>query len=750
MLDDTDLDLTLGDDEDEGGGWLDSLRSFSRPLFSLVIFLGSLVFLFWNENAGKQHSDAIAEAGKVAVSVSSHTSIDPTLEGKAVHVSGQVSSASGVRDPHFAIRSNGVGLYRAVYMYQWIEYKETRGKGAKRRTTYHYEMDWDSVWHDSSKFHEPAGHQNPPMPLQSEAFFAEDARFGPYRFDNPEVLEQALREFDERDPSSPALPGDLSNWPQYLEQLPPLRPELVSKRWYQIEPDEYYRGNEHVEHYELGDLSVNFYAFRNDYPLSMIAAQQGDRLVKWSASNGDQILLAAGGSMSAAQVSSEAQATNQARIRFYRILGLFGSMLGCVGMISSVAGLLGMIPGIGRLIEMSLVVSGMLIGLSLGLVTIVLGWLVARPWIGLLLLVGLVAVFGWGGWKQRLAEKARRQAERIARATATARQRAAERLAMPPLPGSQPALAGAAAGMAGAAGSAAPGPAMPPPTPGTMTRQPGMPPPPPGSSTASSPSVPAGAVQAGAGTPSEPDELPPLEWTPGASSKPPAVMPKRSDAPRPYGASDDDVEELPPLAWDGSPLDTGSHASAQTPAVPATPSTAAPVTPARASADTAKAPSATGPLWEEVEPRDGPVRPLWAQAPLAEEGFAGLQANPQAKPAASAGASAPAAGLASAVATAAAAGVTAAAKAASITSRAAATTADAAAQPPATPGHGQALRRKLGERGGYQINELLRRQADGSLQRICFELMQNGKPLKRGSQEAVKGLLAELLARKQG
>lgn len=742
MLDDTDLDLSLGDDEDEGGGWLDSLRSFSRPLFSLVIFLGSLVFLFWNENAGKQHSDAIEEAGELAVSVSSHTSIDPTLEGEAVHVSGQVSSAVGVRDPYFGLRSDGVGLYRRVQMYQWIEREESHGRGKKRRTTYYYEMDWDTQWHDSSKFREPAGHQNPAMALQSEAFFAEDARLGPYRFDNSQVFEQALEEYWADNGQQP-LPGALGNWPQYLEQLPPLRSERSSQRWYQIGPDEYYRGNEQVEHYELGDLSVSYFAFPNNYTLSMVAAQRGDRLVKWTAGNGDSILLAAGGTMSAAEVSAEAQATNQARIRFYRILGLFGCMLGCVGMISSVAGLLGMIPGIGRLIEMSLVVSGMLIGLSLGLVTIVLGWLVARPWIGLLLLVGLVAVFGWGGWKQRLAERARHQAERIARATATARQRAAERLAMPPLPGSEPALAGAAAGagVAGALGNAAPGPAMPPPPPGAMARQPGMPPPPPGGAAASP--LPASA-SAGADTASEPEELPPLEWTPSLSSKPPAVMPRRSDAPRPYGASDETDEELPPLDWDGSRLDAASSASTPKAATATTPVTP----PAHAAADSTKAPVATGPLWEEVEPRDGPVRPLWAQAPLAEEGFAGLQANPQPEPSPPARPAAPAAALTSATAAAAAAVAAASAKLASGTTPAAA----AVSQPPAVPApvQGQAVRRKLGERGGYQINELLRRQADGSLQRICFELMQAGTPLKRGSQEAVKGLLAQLLAKGQG
>ncbi|MCB1629199.1 MAG: hypothetical protein KDI48_15830 [Xanthomonadales bacterium] len=738
MLDDTDLDLDFGDD-DGGGSWLDSLRGWSRPLFSLVIFLGSLVFLFWNESSGKQHADAIEEAGESARSISAAAPLDPTLEGQPVHLSGNVTSAGGVRDPFFGIRSNSVALFRNVAMFQWIEYKETRGKGTKRRTTYHYEQDWDTSWHDSSRFHEPAGHQNPPMDLESEAFFAEDARFGPYRFTNQDVLEQALHEYEE-EAGGERRPGSLGNWPQYLEQLPELRAERTRQRWFQIAPDEYYRGNEGVEHFEIGDLSVSYYAFPTDYTLSMIAGQHGDQLTAWTAGNGDTVLLAAGGTLDAAAVITEALASNQSRIAFFRVVGLIGSMIGFVGMISSVAGLLGMIPGIGRLIEMSLVISGMVIGLFLGLSTIVLGWLVARPWIGLLLLVGVIGIFGWGSWKQRLIRQAKQQAERIARATATARQRAAEKLAMPPLPDGSPALAGAGAPIAALHQG-------PPPPPG-QTRS-SLPPGTTPTGSAIPPPLP------GAAASEEPDELPPLEWVPGGSAQPPAVMPRRSDTPKPYDASEADAD-LPPLDWQRGPSQAppsvqprrvdspkpydavdedaelpaldwpGSPPAAPTAATPDKARAEAPPTPPAAVKPVPTTPSAapSGPLWDEVEPRHEPVRPLWAQATLAEEGFAGLPETP-AEP------TRPPAEPTTPVAT----------KPAPTP----ATDAVAAASKPTAAG--QVLRKRLGSRGIYQINELLRRQPDGSTERVCFELMANGKPIKRGSQAEVKARLAELLQR---
>jgi hypothetical protein len=681
MLDDIELDL--GGDEAEEGSWTDSLGGISRTAFSALIFLASLVLLFWNEGYSKQHGDAVAEAGRKLTSVAATAAIDSSLDGQPVHLAATVSSAGGVRDPYFAIRSDGVGLYRSVYMYQWIEYKETRGKGARRRTSYSYEMDWDNVWHDSSKFNEPAGHENPPMPIESEGFFAEDARFGPYRFDNRDVFEQALAEFGEGEP------GSLGRWPQYLEQLPPLRPELVGKRWYQIEADEYYRGNEQVEEYELGDLSVTFYAFPNNFPLSMVAAQQGDRLLKWPASNGDTVLLAAGGQLGADQIIAEAVALNSSRTRLLRIVGLIGCCLGFAGLTGALGGLLVSLPVVGRLIELSLMVAGMLIGLVFGLLTIVLGWLLARPWVGLLLLLALVVAMVWGSWRQRLIARAKREASRIARASALARQRAAERIGMPPVPGMgglQPAMAGAAAG------------APPPPPPGTQERRatPPLPPVAIGAAAArpsalSTPPAPAPAPAEG-----QADELPALEWTPNTLGvKPPAVMPRRDPStPRPFDAVDDrdSADELPPLDWNGSPVATSvpaavNPAPARNPVPPPT---------------TAQQPA---PLWETVEPRVMPDR----SAAIAE-------ANPASS------------------------GATAAQASASARRAAPEPTGEAPAAAPA-------LRQRLGQKGPYTLNKLIRRQADGTEQLICFELMRDGKPIKRGTQAQVRETLQALLAK---
>jgi hypothetical protein len=63
------------------------------------------------------------------------------------------------------------------------------------------------------------------------------------------------------------------------------------------------------------------------------------------------------------------------------------------------------------------------------------------------------------------------------------------------------------------------------------------------------------------------------------------------------------------------------------------------------------------------------------------------------------------------------------------------------------PAAAPALRQRLGQKGPYTLNKLIRRQADGTEQLICFELMRDGKPIKRGTQAQVRETLQALLAK---
>ncbi len=660
MLDDVEIDSDDSAESDEGGSWFSRAKRGGRSLGAGAIFLASLALLFWNEGNSKRHNDALHEAAD-QVSEVTGAAIDPALDGKPVHLSARVSSQEGVADPFFGIKTPGVALYREVMMFQWIEYEETTGRGRKKKTTYYYDMDWDTEYHDSSQFEEPQGHENPRPDLVSEHFFAPDARFGPYRFDSEDVAEQAYTD-------NPNLPGSLGKWPAPVEQLPALPGSLAGKRWYRLDDATYYRGDQNSEEASIGDLHVSFYALTNDFPLSLLAAQQGDRVVPYQASNGDSILLAGAGTQDAAAMVKAEERASAGRTSLFRTVGLIGSMIGAAGMASWLGGILTMIPIVGRLVSLSLMIAGALFGLVAGLTTIVVGWLSARPWVAALILIAIGSAVTWAIRKRRETLGKQQRASRAAELGARARDKAAQAL------GTGPALAAA-----GLAGAMPPPPPPPPPPARPMARASGntprpqqpapMPPPPPAAG-------------------EESKELPPLEWTPGLlTTQPPAVRP-RAEAPSAAPATSPE-----PVA----------RAQAVTKPVPVVPAP-----PRQPLFDTVEARQPTPPLFDTVEARQPPP-PLFDSVPprpAATAPMFGTVPTREAPPLFD-----------------------------TVEMRAPAPVVEAP----------KPVRIALGSKGDYQLNKIVRKQADGGEQVICYELMKAGKPIKRGTQAEVKETLRQAL-----
>lgn len=504
------------DSDDVGGGWSSWLSSGSRSLSSGVILLLSLGFLFWNEGFNKKHSDALAEAGRSAVAAPS--TLNAALEGKPVHLTATVVAQGKVIDPLFGVHTTGVAMERYVQTYQWVEYVETKGRKGNRRTVYSYAQEWDDEIWDSSQFYTPAGHENPPPAVQSASFFASDARFGPYRFDNPEVVQQALYEYGD-DPT----PGGLGNWPEELAALPAPKASLAGKRW-RASDNLYYGGTGTPDAPVLGDQAVMFYALPSGYQLSMLAAQTNDGLKPWRASNGDSVMLASGGTHSARKLVATAQADGDSSANFFRLLGLVGAIIGGAGIARFFGGFLAMLPVVGGVVNFSLGIAGGVFGLMLGMVVMVVGWLSARPWIAAILLALMMGATYWLLRKRsaRLAEGKRQS--RLASAAERARELAAQRSSAPPPP---PQLLPALAFAGGPVDAAPP----PPPPPSTARNAPvgrasfgarDLPPPPVARAPAA---VNVAAVE------DQPTELAPLEWTPGLiNTAPVAVRPKAAPA----------------------------------------------------------------------------------------------------------------------------------------------------------------------------------------------------------------------------
>ncbi|MBK8066449.1 MAG: TMEM43 family protein [Rhodanobacteraceae bacterium] len=750
MLDEVEIEGTDDGSSDEGGSWFSRASGGTRTFSAGFIFLASLFVLFWNESYSKKHADGLAELAD-QVQSAQLGAVNPALDGKPIHLSARVHSQAGARDPFFGIGTDGAVLYRHVEMFQWIEYEETTGRGRKKRTTYHYEQGWDSEYHDSSQFHQPQGHENPRPVLESDGFFAADARFGPYRFDSEEVARQALWEID-----TPDEPNSLGNWPKYLQELPRISSGLAAKRWYQLEPGVYYRGNEASNEPELGDLQVSFYAYSNDYPLTLIARQEGEHLYPWRASNGDEILLAAGGTLDARSLVRMAEEQQDSLTHTLRIVGLAGAVIGAAGVASWLGGFLSMIPVVGRLVSVSLAIAGGLFGLIAGLVTIVVGWLAARPWIAALLLIAIGSAVTWAIQKRRKADQAAQRARRASSLAAAARARAAQALQAATPAGMVPATAG--------------GPALPPPPP----PGPGGPPAAKAAWAAKLGATP-GAQKPPVKAPPPPpvetrEELPPLEWTPGLiSTKPPAVRTPAAETPRaserpaapaapvapprpaaPAAASPpaapggipgfDMVDARPPAAPGPIPgFDLIDAPPASKPAAPVIPgfdiieaptATAAPPTPRTPSPARPAAPPSI-PGFDVVEQRR-PAEPLFDTVPLRDASAPRFDLLPMDE-GNSEFPDLPMQGALSSPIT------------QPVPVSAPAPQPAPARTPAPAPAAPKNVRIALGTKGEYALNKIVRHHPDGRQDVICFELMRAGQPVKRGTQDEVKEALRQAL-----
>jgi hypothetical protein len=71
----------------------------------------------------------------------------------------------------------------------------------------------------------------------------------------------------------------------------------------------------------------------------------------------------------------------------------------------------------------------------------------------------------------------------------------------------------------------------------------------------------------------------------------------------------------------------------------------------------------------------------------------------------------------------------------------------APAPAPAPPaGVAAPVRISLGSKGEYSLNKIVRKHDDGVEELLCYELMRNGKPVQRGTQEQIRQAFKEALA----
>lgn len=355
--------------------WMSRLSGSVKGIgFGLLLFVAAWPLLWWNEGRAVLTAQSLTEGAGLVVSVSADR-VDPANEGRLVHVNGRAVTGETLTDPDFPAASvTALRLERKVEMFQWKEHQETTekknvGGSVERQTTYTYSKDWSSSRIDSSRFHQPAGHENPStMPYDQLSLTASDVTVGAY-----------------------SLPRSLTD---NLSASDPLRleaPDSDHAAGPRIVRGQYYIGA-NPDAPAIGDMRIR-HTHAPQQDVSIIARQQGDSFGGYQTSDGKRtLLMIKPGLHNADAMFSAAQSANQTMTWLLRGAGLMLMLIG-LRMVFGVLGVIGdVVPFVGDVMRLGTGLISLAISLVCSLLVIAVAWIFYRPVLGAGLLAVAVAI----------------------------------------------------------------------------------------------------------------------------------------------------------------------------------------------------------------------------------------------------------------------------------------------------------------------------------------------------------------------
>jgi hypothetical protein len=352
-------------------GWGSRLGgSLVAALIGLVLVPAAIVLMYWNEGRAVDAIRALDRGATSIVEVNA-AAVDPATNAKLVHVIGMLQPSTPAKDPVFGVTADGlVRLTRSVEMYQWKEETSTTSQqnvgGSKTtQTTYNYRREWSAQPIDSGHFKVPGGHQNPPMQQRSATFDGAGVKVGAWQVD-PSVLDK-------------------------VSAFTPVRAQSPPPSGYQVSGDGFYHGQDPGQP-AIGDERVNFTGVPAQ-TVSVAAAQASGVLTAFRDANGYTIALAEPGVVSADVLFHDEKKSEGVLTWILRGVGFVLMLIGFVCMTRPLTMLFAVLPFLESLVGAGAFLVALTLAVPVTLLTISIAWIVHRPLIGGLLLVGAI-----GAW----------------------------------------------------------------------------------------------------------------------------------------------------------------------------------------------------------------------------------------------------------------------------------------------------------------------------------------------------------------
>lgn len=349
------------------------IDSIKGVIFGMILIIGSIVLLCWNEGRAVKTAQSLKEGSHVVISVSAD-SLDPNNEGKLIHVTGKATTAGTVKDATFMVNQNALRLNRKVEMFQWTEKTENKtqkklGGGTETQTTYSYTKEWSEKLIRSSEFKHAEGHENPAAMIAEEAtMIANDVKIGALS-----IPTRIVAKMHGDEPLS-LTEADVTKLPNNLKD----QVKLASNT--------FYLGADPTTP-SIGDQRVTFTILKPS-TFSLLARQSGSTLAAYPTKTGRDIERVESGDVTAATMFVHAEKENTITTWILRIVATILMALGVGLVLSPIATLMDVIPILGDIIGMGTTLAAIMTALITSTVVIAIAWFTVRPWLS----AGLVAL----------------------------------------------------------------------------------------------------------------------------------------------------------------------------------------------------------------------------------------------------------------------------------------------------------------------------------------------------------------------
>ena len=349
-------------------GWGSRLKNaLAGIIIGPIFIIGSIWGLAWNEGRSAEAQAALNKGEREVVAVSPD-SINKSLEGKLVYLTGDATTNEILRDPMFGVEKNALWLQRATDMYQWQEEKDTSseknmGGSETTTTTYRYSKIWSSSLIRSSSFERPEGHANPnEFRVPPNTFVARDIKIGNFHLNDNIV--RAI------DGDQPVLVTENQKSPVFADA--------------RLYDGYFYLGSDPAQP-KIGDTRVRFRAVTPGV-VSIVGAQTGDSIGSYFTANRYEIALVKAGSHTAHDLFQSALTENTIITWIIRFVGFIFLFAGISAPLKILSVLGDVVPIIGDIIGFGLGLISFILALVVWALTIAVAWFAYRPIAALVLL----------------------------------------------------------------------------------------------------------------------------------------------------------------------------------------------------------------------------------------------------------------------------------------------------------------------------------------------------------------------------